>query len=246
MAAISYGTTTIGGTPAPFPKTRWTLICQARDHGDRRELHELLADYWRPLYAFLRYQGRDADAAMDAVQGFLLHLLQRDFAAALDPHRGKFRSYLLAALKNYLVNEHAKATAHKRGGPAIPVSLDVSGDTRTYEPAAPDVPPERLFEREWAVCLLERAVAALKQEFADAGRAAHFEALRRFFQPDDEPPSHEEVARDLGVTKDNLKVMLHRARRRFAELVRAEIRDVVASDAEVEEELASLFRALGR
>src|SRR5262249_3620292 len=150
-------------------------------------LQELLVDYWRPLYAFLRYQGHDPDAAMDAVQGYLLHLLERDFGSSLDATRGKFRSYLLAGLKNYLTNEHEKALASRRGGGLRVLPLDAAHATRSYEPVSPEEPPEKIFEREWAICILERALAALKKEFVESGRAELFEALCRFFRPAEEP-----------------------------------------------------------
>src|SRR5262249_47024565 len=145
-----------------FPDTRWTLILRARDSpaAQRAALAELLESYWQPLYCFARRQGLDSEAAKDCVQDFIAHLLERDFLGRLDPAAGRLRSYLRTALRNHLVNEHARAGAQKRGGDVATIPLDFDIAERSLDGAP--VEPEAAFEHEWAVGIMERALAQLR------------------------------------------------------------------------------------
>jgi RNA polymerase sigma-70 factor (ECF subfamily) len=226
-----------------FPTTRWTLILSARDSvtARRAALDELLAPYWGPLYFFARRKGVDADAAQDAVQGFLAHLLERDFLERLDPQHGRFRSYLRTAFSHYLINQHARETAQKRGGEAALAPLDFASlESRL---AGGPASAEAAFDREWALGVMARALDALRREFDSGTRRGPFEVVARFFQTD-EPPSYAAVAAEHGMTIPQLKAFLHRARRRFGELVRHVVADTVSDPADVEAEISDLLRAL--
>jgi RNA polymerase sigma-70 factor (ECF subfamily) len=236
---------TAAGVPLrQFPETRWTLIVGARADpvARRAALEELLALYWQPLYCFARRQGLDPEDAKDGVQGFFAHLLERDFLARLDPACGRLRSYLRTALSNYLVNEHARAAALKRGGAVqtIPLDFDVAESFLDGTPAGPDA----AFEREWAVGVMERALARLRAEFERGERSGPFAVVLAFFGPT-EPPSYAAAAAAHGMSVPQLKAFLHRARARFRALVRAEVAQTVTDEREVDQELRDLLQALG-
>ncbi len=232
-------------SPASFPSTRWTLIVSARESPEARRaaLDELLKSYWRPLYCFARRKGQGPELAQDAVQGFLVHLLERDFLSRLDPSRGRMRSFLRTALENYLVNQHEKERARKRGGGVVTISIDLELAERTLADAPAE--PESAFDREWALILMERAMNKLKAEFESGQRRAPFEAVADFFRVG-EPPSYKEVADRHGLTIPQLKSLLHRTRVRFRELVEQEATDTLAepeqAGLEVRELLGQLLR----
>lgn len=224
-----------------FPTTRWTLIVSARESTSTRRLalDELLRLYWRPLYLFARRKGADADAAQDAVQGFITHLLERDFVDRLDPQRGRFRAYLKAAFSNYLVNQHERATAQKRGGGAVALDLEVI----ERELAVGLASPEESFDREWALRVMSRALEDLRREFETGARRGPFEVVALFFQSET-IPSYAEVAAKHGMSIPQLKALLHRTRARFRDLVRKTVAETVADPSDVETEIADLLRAL--
>ena len=226
-----------------FPTTRWTLILSARQGpaARRAALEELLGRYWQPLYLFARRKGVGPDEAQDAVQGFIAHLLERDFLARLDPERGRFRSYLRTALSNYLVNQHEREAAQKRGGGMAALDFDALENRLASGPTV----AEAAFDREWAVGVMARALDELHREFDSGARRGPFEVVVRFFQSD-ETPSYAAVAAEHGMTIPQLKAFLHRARVRFRELVRQAVADTVSDPGEVEAEIADLLRALGR
>jgi RNA polymerase sigma-70 factor (ECF subfamily) len=231
---------TRAGAPR-FPETRWTRIVAARDRPElRREvLGELCATRWRPLYVHLRKQGLPRERAEDVVQGFLAHLLERDFLARLDPGRGRLRAYLKAALAHYLANLHAEESAQKRGGGARALAFD---DVEALVPAAPD-DPAAAFDREWALALFEGALAELEAELASGARRGPAAVVRQLFRFDDAPP-YEALAAEHGMTVPQLKSFVHRARGRFRELLLARVADTVQTAAEAEAELGELLRAL--
>ena len=235
------GETDIGGARGSFPDTRWTALLAAT--GDpaacARELERLCARYWKPLYFYARRKGLDVERAKDAVQGFLLRFVEQDGIARLDPARGRLRGYLKAGLSNWLVNEHEREGAAKRGGGAP--ALDVDEAERELAGTAPA--PEDALDREWALAVLDRALVHLKAEYDDGRRKGDFELVRRFFR-DPDPPSYAEAAAAAGTSVPQLKSALHRARARYRELVRAEVAATVENDDEVEPELAELMRAL--
>src|SRR5262245_48877865 len=227
-----------------FPPTRWTLVLATRQGGEARQaaLDALLGIYSRPLYVFARRKGCGPEAAEDAVQGFFLKLLEHDFPDRLDPERGRLRSYLLTGLERYLVSQHEKDTAQKRGGEHRPISLDTLSIERDL-PGAPDA-AVAAFEREWALTTMERALARLKQEYADGRRRGPAEPFLRFFGLG-EPASYADAARDAGLTTPQFKAALHRARERYRELLREEVAATLGSEAAPDEEIATLLGALG-
>lgn len=226
-----------------FPTTRWTLILASQKDGasEGAALEQVCATYWKPVYFFLRRKGLSPESAEDAVQGFFLHLLQRDFLARLDPARGRLRSYLLRALEHYLVNLHERAAAQKRGGDHRFVPLDVALAEREL-PASPQ-PALQAYEREWALGLMERALARLRGEYDEGKRKGSGQVVLGFFGLE-AAPSYAEAASQCGMTVPQFKAALHRARVRFREILRDEVAATVEDDAEAEREIGDLVRAL--
>lgn len=234
--------------PSAFPSTCWTLILSARESpvARRAALDELLTRYWRPLYAFARRKGLDRGQAQDAVQGFVVQLLEKDFLARVDPGRGRLRSYLCTSLQHYLINLHEKERAQKRGGDVTTLSIDVTLAERALV-SSPDE-PEEAFHREWALLLLDRAMQRLRAEFEAGKRKAPFEIIETFFSTDStrEPPSYQQVALEYSMTIPQVKSLLHRSRVRFRELAREEALDTVAEADEATEEVRDLMERLAR
>jgi DNA-directed RNA polymerase specialized sigma24 family protein len=226
-----------------FPTTRWTLIRQAGGGGAERRaaLEALLGAYWRPAYVFLRRKGLAPEAAEDGVQDLFVRLIEGEALQRLDPARGRFRSYLLTALQNDMIKGHEKRTAKKRGGGAPVVPLDALDAERDL-PALP-ADPDRAFDRQWALGVMERAGARLAAEFADGRRQGNAEAVLRFFSLD-EAPSYAEAAASCGMTPVRFKAALHRARVRFRTLVLEELRETVGSADDAAGEMRALFAAL--
>jgi RNA polymerase sigma-70 factor (ECF subfamily) len=226
-----------------FPTTRWTLILDARqgDEAQRAALEQLFATYWKPVYFFLRRKGLSPEAAEDAVQGFFLHLIEREFLPRLDPARGRFRSYLLRSLEHYLVNLHESETALKRGGGYRFVSLDVATAEREL-PASPD-PAADAYDKEWALVLIGRALETLRREYDEGKRKGRADVVLRFFALKN-APTYAEAASDCGMTVPQFKASLHRARARFRELLREEVAETLEDDAESAAEIGDLLRAL--
>jgi DNA-directed RNA polymerase specialized sigma24 family protein len=227
-----------------FPTTRWTLVRAARPGEPARHdaLDSLLSLYWRPVYFYLRRKGLDADRAQDAVQGLFTQLVEHGFPERVDQMRGRLRSYLRVAADRYLINEHARESAVKRGGGLVPVPIDAEDAERDLPAAAPD--PEEAYEREWAVATIARAVERLREEYVAGRRRGQPEAILRFFGFDP-PPSYAEAAAESGMTLPRFKACLHRARARFRELLREEVTPT-ASEGALEDEIAELLRILRR
>jgi RNA polymerase sigma-70 factor (ECF subfamily) len=236
-------------SPARFATTHWSLIVAARD-GEAAQAEAALADlcraYWYPLYAFIRHQGHPADRAQDLTQEFFARLLEKDFLGAVDQEKGKFRSFLLAACKHFLANEHDRERALKRGGGRQSVSIDFrDADGRyAHEPAHGET-PERLFERRWALALLEQVLARLRGEYEAAGKRRLFGALKSRLTGDAGGARHARTAGELGLSEGAVKVAVHRLRQRYRELLREEIAQTLDDPAQVEEEIRALFAALG-
>jgi DNA-directed RNA polymerase specialized sigma24 family protein len=231
---------THAGAPR-FPNTRWTQIVAARDRPDlrRQVLGELCATRWQPLYVHLRKQGLARDRAQDVVQWFLVHLLERDFLARLDPGRGRLRGYLKTALGHYLTNLHEQESAQKRGGSSHALAFE---DVESIVPAAPD-DPSAAFDREWALGLFEGAFTELEAELASGARRGPVAVVRQLFRLGDAPP-YEILAAEHGMTVPQLKSFVHRARGRFRELLLARVADTVQTPEEAEAELGELLKAL--
>ncbi len=232
-----------------FATTRWTLVLAAASQSaspERRDaLEQLCRAYWYPLYAYIRRRGHDAYAAEDLTQGFFARLLERDDLAGLTREGGKFRSFLLTALGHFLANEHERNRALKRGGGQVLISLDEphAEDRHVLEPAHAES-PDRLFDRQWALALLEQALRALAEEHAAAGTQEVFVALRPFLTREPEAGEYATVAARLGLAPGTLAVRVHRLRERYRQLVRAAVADTVDSPLEVDAEMRHLLAAL--
>ena len=237
-----------GGAAAQFAETHWSLVLAARTTSPEAAaaLAGLCQAYWYPLYAFVRRQGHSPHDAQDLTQEFFARLLAKNYLADVDRAKGRFRSFLLAAMKNFLANEWDRARAQKRGGGDTVLSLDATAAESRYalEPAD-HASADKLYDRRWALTLLDRAIGRLRDEFARDDKAALFDELKFALTGDKGDASHAAVAARLGMTEGALKVAAHRLRKRYRELLRAEIAETVATAAEVEEELQQLFAALG-
>jgi DNA-directed RNA polymerase specialized sigma24 family protein len=230
---------------AGFPTTRWTLILSSQAGSEARQaaVRDLLPHYWRPLYLHARRKGLPPDRAEDAVQGLLLQLLQRDFLGALDPGKGRFRSYLRTAFDRFLINQHERASALKRGGGEVLVSLDLEAAERSL--ALSSAPAEAAFDHEWAAGIMERALARLAAEFAQGKRRAGGDAVLGFFGlGGGDPPSYAAAAAECGLSAPQFKAALHRARARFRALVREEVSLTVGEAADIDAEIAELIGIL--
>lgn len=211
----------------------------------RKALATLCQMYWSPVYAFIRRNGHDRDQAQDLTQGFFALLLEKNYLRDADQERGRFRSFLLTAVKHFLANEWDRAHALKRGGGQVPVSID-SVDVETwYAPAAvEETTPERLFERRWALALLEHVMAKLRAELAAMGKAEQFDRLLVFLTPDSEGARYEAVAAQMGVSAGALRMSVHRLRRTYRDLLRAEIAETVSTPEETDDEIRFLLSTL--
>jgi RNA polymerase sigma factor (sigma-70 family) len=233
---------------ARFMTTRWSLVLAA-GHGSGPHAHEALSilceSYWYPLYAFIRRQGYPADEAFDLTQSFFTRLLEKcDFATA-DPKRGRFRSWLLASATHFLSNARDHERAQKRGGGLILERIDAGEAEGRYglEPSHEET-PERLFERQWALALLARVLEALRHEWAKASKGPLFETLKGSLTGDKALATYQQIADEVGMTEGAVKVAVHRLRRRFRELLKAEVAQTLDRPEEMEEELRSLVAAM--
>ncbi len=235
---------------APFAPTRWTLVLRARGESaeGRAALSELCEAYYQPVLRFLRSEGRDEDAARELAHDFFARVLAGSGFAGADPERGRFRSYLLGALKHFLADQRDHAARLKRGGGVTLESLDAPDETDTSaglavaDPGA--VPRDAAFDREWALTVMDRALVALQKEFDEAGKAAQFETLKPWLMGDTPASSQADAARRLDLTEGAVKVTIHRLRKRFREVVRLNIAQTLADPALVDEELRHLVEAL--
>lgn len=235
---------------AQFPPTLWSVVLAAGETSSPRSqeaLATLCRTYWYPLYAFLRRQGNSPTDAEDLTQGFLIHLCQSNRLGSVGREKGKFRSFLLASLKNFLTDEARKASAQKRGGGQPMIALDSVSAEERYALEPPDVlDPEKMFERRWALTLLERTLARLEAEFESPDKRERFELLRDYLLGDPPPETYAEVGRRLGLGEGGVKSLVSRMRQRYRELFREEIAGTVAGDAEIDEETRHVFAILNR
>lgn len=217
----------------------------ADDAGARKALEELCRDYWYPLFAFARRKGARREDAEELVQGFLTRLVEHRDLRSVSKERGRFRSFLMAALQHHIANERDRERAVKRGGGAIALAADVGAANERFE-REPDRgrTPEEEFDRAWALEVLSKALVELEREYAESSRAALFEALRG--ELEGAPAPHADIALRLGMTSGAVKTAAHRLRERFGERLRALVAGTVASPAAVEAELGALLRALSR
>lgn len=201
----------------------------------------MLTAYWKPVYFYVRRKGLDPESAQDAVQDLFAQLIERDFLERLDPDRGRFRAYLRTAADHLLVNQHEKRAAAKRGGGAATLSLDF--DVAERELGTTTGSPEAAYDREWALGVMERALARLRGEFQDGTRRGPYEIALEFFRVG-EPPAYADAAARSKMTPAQFKAFLHRARVRFRELVRGEVTHTVDGGAQADREVEDLMAAL--
>jgi len=231
-----------------FTATHWTVVLAASQPGEPQAhaaLETLCKTYWRPLYGFVRRRGYSPHDAQDLTQAFFEQILEKGRLRAVDRNRGKFRSFLLAALENFLANEWRNAHTQKRGGHHAFISLDEITAEHWYLGSASDtLSPGLLYERQWALTLLERVVTRLQQEFVAAGKARAFDTLKVFLTGEKAEVSYAELAETLATTEAALKMSVSRMRRRYGELLREEISHTVSTPAELEDEMRALLNAL--
>ncbi len=232
-----------------FATTSWSTVLAAREAStieSREALEALCRTYWYPLYAFVRRQGFDAEEARDLTQGYFAQLLEKGYLDDYDPKRGRFRIFLQASVKNFLSKERAKERSWKRGGRADIVSLDDDQIEGRYRVEPADrLTPEQLYERRWALTVLEEARGRLRQERIDAGRELEFNKLEGFLTGQQGAQArYKEIAAELATTEDAVKTALHRLRRRFGELLRDVIGTTVSSRDEIDDELKHLLTVI--
>ena len=233
-----------------FTTTHWSLVLAAagtEDAHGREALAKLCQVYWYPLYAFVRRQGHGPHDARDLTQEFFMRLLEKGYLGDVDRSKGKFRSFLLAALKHFLSKEWARAKTLKRGGGHTLVPLDtLSAEDRYRREPEDNATPERLFERRWALTLLDQVLTRLSEEYETTGKRAMFEQLQGCLTGDSDLLPYAELAARLGMTEGAVKVVVHRLRQRYRRVLREEIAQTVARPAEIDDEIRQLFSALGK
>lgn len=245
MASPSDGVHPSSRPPGLFATTHWSAVLEAGHDtapGAREALDQLCRAYWYPLYCYVRrHVGSVADAE-DLTQSFFAHLLERKMLAKVSQDKGRFRSFLLAALKYFLADEWDKVRAQKRGGGCVVVSLNEAGAEERYQrECGNELTAEQLYERRWAMAVLDRASIRLQEEFAAAGKATLGEALRDLQEDAAEAGPYVEVAARLGMPVNTLKSHVHRYRQRFRELLCEEVAQTVATPADVADELRRLI-----
>ena len=231
-----------------FATTSWTQVLAAREAPSpesRRALETLCRVYWYPLYAFVRGHVHDAEAARDLTQAYFTELLEKGYLDDYDPGRGRFRVFLRTSVRNFLSKERDKARTLRRGGHIEIVSLETNALEERYsrEPADP-VTPEEIFERRWTLELLERVLSRLRREQDEAGLRDQFARLEGFLTGQEADIHYQDVASSLGTSAGAIKTAVHRLRRRFGQLLRAEVAETVSSPDQVDEEVRHLLGAI--
>ena len=234
-----------------FATTHWSVVLRAAGQpgtpASSQALEQLCRNYWYPLYDFVRRQGRSPEDAQDLTQDFFAHLLSNGFPYGPRPERGKFRSFLLVALRHFLVDQHRHAGAAKRGGGQTPISLEVNhAEERFSEESQGASTPEKLYERAWAMTLLERARLRLGNEYVAAGKGGLYERLKAFPLAGKHDQSFEQASAELGMSVGALKAAVHRMRSRYRELVREEVAHTVADPSELQEEARYLIAVISQ
>ncbi len=228
-----------------FATTRWTMVRAAGASADDA-LESLCTAYWFPLYAYVRRHGFSKEDAEDLTQAFFAKLLERQDFAGLKQENGRFRAFLLAALKNFLSNERDRAGRLKRGGHITHLSLDwQNADTRFQIADGRQIPPDAAYDREWAVALLERVISKLRDESVADGKAERFEQLKSYLTMGKGEIPYTSAGAALAMDEGAVRVAVHRLRKRYRELLRHEVADTLADPAMVDEELAVLLGAFG-
>lgn len=241
-----------GGSPtvARFGETHWSVILSAMDKQRPLEaadaLERLCRVYWPPLYAYVRRLGERPHDAQDLTQEFFARFLDKDYLAAVDQAKGRFRSFMLAALKHFLANERDKQRAQKRGGGCsfVPIDFHNAESHCSFEPAE-SLTPEVIFQRRWASALLGEALARLRNEYTATGKAALYEQLKPTLTEGRGSIAYAELAASLGMSQAAVKMAVHRLRQRHRDAIRSEIASTIADPSEIEDELREVLRAFG-
>lgn len=247
MALSTFYRQTSPGHAAAFGTTHWSVVLAAGQSDQEQAieaLQQLCSAYWYPLYAFARRLGHGAAESEDLTQEFFARLLQRNDVAHVSPERGRFRSFLLASFKHLLSNEHQRQRTQKRGGGVTTVSLEGEDPEARYDLESADpATPETLFERRWALTVLDRAVARVRQEYAASEKEDLFEELKEFLSSQKARP-HAEIAARYGISVGAVGVCIHRLRKRYAEVLREEVLHTVGTAEEIETEIRHLITAV--
>jgi RNA polymerase sigma factor (sigma-70 family) len=230
-----------------FTTTQWSVVLNAQGESPSAQeaLEKLCRTYWWPLYGFVRRQGYSPEEAQDLTQGFFAMLLERRDIDAVRREKGRLRSYLLASLKNFLAKAHRREMTVKRGEgrPLVPLEELLVRERADLEPAD-TLSADRIYERRWALTLLEQVLARLKEEYQDRGNSALFEQLKQMLSDEPDRPSQAKIAQELGMRENTVKQAFHRLRQRYRLLLREEIAQTVAVPGEVEEELRHFISVL--
>ena len=229
--------------------TRWSVVLAVRDSDSkiaRKALETLCELYWYPVYAYIRRRSASADEAQDLTQEFFAKLLEKNYVATADRERGRFRAFLLTAVKHFLSNEWQKQRAQKRGGGRQPISLDWREGERRYsiEPSNEDT-PEALFDKQWAITLVNHVLEMIREEFAAAGKESQFDALKGYLAGRTVDANYTKASKSLGMSEGAIRVAVHRMRKRYRSLLRREISETVSEPGEVDDEIRRLFSSLG-
>ena len=212
----------------------------------REALAALCETYWFPIYAFIRRQGNTVEEARDLAQGYFLQFLEKGFLKTVRPEAGRFRSFLLASVRHFLSNERDRERALKRGGgkSLIRLEVDVAEGRYRMDPAGKELTPDRLFERQWALTVLERAISILREDFVRSGESLRFDLLKVYLTGEEPTVQYREVAGKLGLSESAVKVAVHRLRQRFGQALRGVVAETVASPAEIDDEIRYMLRSL--
>ncbi len=230
-----------------FQTTRWTLVVMATSDAEevaRKALEDLCACYWPPLYAYVRSRGFSVEESKDLTQGFFTRVIEKRVLDHARPERGKFRSFLLASMKNFIANEWTREHTAKRGGTAPVFSLDGLGADNLAALEGGIQPPDRAYEVHWARTVLERAFTALKSEYADGRKQERFNLLRDYVTANPQRVPYKELAANLGMSIEALRIAVFRLRARYGELIRKEIAETLGPDDDLEEEIRYLLSVL--
>jgi len=229
-----------------FVTTHWTVVLTAQSGSPAAQnaLEELCRTYWRPIYAFLRREGRSPEDAQDLTQGFFAQLLERSDFDCVRREKGRLRSYLLGSLKNFLSNDRRRLNTLKRGAGRTPISFEDLQDEENAGLETSGLLADRLYDRRWALAMLDRVFARLTAEYGKLGRPGLYERLSELLSDEPNQPSQAEIAQEFGMTENAVKQALHRLRQRYRELLRDEIASTVATSDDIESELRDLIAAL--
>lgn len=231
-----------------FRTTHWSVVLSARDKtglDSSKALETLCRTYWYPLYAFVRLQGHSPPDAQDLTQAFFARLLEKNYLESADRQKGRFRTFLLVVLKRFLANEWDKAKAQKRGGGQQPISFDTElAEQRYLGEGASGLSPDRVYERQWAFTLVDRAMRHLRGAYCSEGKQREFEALKPCLTADRGEIAYAELAAGLGMSEGAARVAVHRMRKRFRTVFREEVAQTVAAADEIDDEVRYLMRAL--